>query len=169
MHEKTFACYMFRLKVDIFRYLMRSRGRTENNRVASWPDATDVHAICQETSLNQVTTTSCYILSNALFIAYQIIWPCLHRSYWKCHSTNWVKIDWNVTWTALLFPFTLHVMHLLSVSRTLVQFTDMQFILQWTTTILLCSKWLQVVKNNYRWTRNISNIHAAGTVSEVQR
>jgi len=90
MHEKTFACYMFRLKVDIFRYLMRSRGRTENNRVASWPDATDVHAICQETSLNQVTTTSCYILSNALFTAYQIIWPCLHRNYWKCHSTNWV-------------------------------------------------------------------------------
>jgi hypothetical protein len=160
---------MFRSKGDIFRYLMRSHSRTENNRVASWPYASYVHVLCQETSLNQVTTTSCYILSNALFITYQIIWPCLHRSYWKCHSTNWLKNNWNVTWTALLFPFTFHVMHLLLVSRTLVQFIGMQFMLQWTTTILLCSKWLQVVKNNYRWTRNICTIHVAGTFSEAQR
>jgi len=87
--------------------------RTENSKVASWPDASDLHAIYQETTLNQVTTTSCYILANALFTAYQIIWPSLRQSYWKCHSTNWLKNERNVTWTALLLPFTLHVMHCL--------------------------------------------------------
>jgi len=71
--------------------------RTENSKVASWPDASDLHAIYQETTLNQVTTTSCYILANALFTAYQIIWPSLRQSYWKCHSTNWLKNERNVT------------------------------------------------------------------------
>jgi len=43
--------------------------RTENKRVASWPEVSDLHATCQETTFNQVTNTSCYILTNALFIA----------------------------------------------------------------------------------------------------
>jgi len=75
-------------KITSNKYCNIHHGRTENSKAASWPDASDLHAIYQETTLNQVTTTACYILANALFTAYQIIWPSLHQSYWKCHSTN---------------------------------------------------------------------------------